>query len=212
MKKILMFFIGVLLIGASCVALMFSGAIYDASNKIQVETKFFQPNNLSDQRPGVPASPSDLGDEKMINLLVAKFINEYFYVVPDVSNIAPNSTRMKTMQQITMPDVFQNWKQGEAQTITKMAQDKKMRTVKLKRLYKPESDALYWVAEYELRTWNEPNNLTEAPIAANGEMFLDFVYEHGIPESIIERGVHKWLGKGYDPITLFKFRVMSIAQ
>lgn len=60
MRKIISFFIGLCILALMFGAIAGAAAIYDTARRIRVETYFFQPNNLSGERVGVPATPADL--------------------------------------------------------------------------------------------------------------------------------------------------------
>ncbi len=213
MKKLIMFFAGLMLLVLTFAALFFAGAIYDTGDKIAVETFFFRPNNLSERRVGALETPAALGESRVIDRLVAKYVNEYFYAIPDAENIARRTRADSALGQMSAPDVFQKWQNGEAIKIQTMADKKYMRLVRIiGAAHKASSDALYWTVNYELQTWTNPNDLSATPEITRGTMYLNLVYEPGIRDSIEQMGIHKYLDAGMDPATLFKFRVNEIAQ
>ncbi len=213
MKKLIMFFAGLMLLMLTFAALFFAGAIYDAGDKVAVETFFFRPNNLSQRRVDALETPAEMGASSVIDRLVAKFATEYFYAIPDMENIARRTSAGSVLSQISSPDVFEKWQNGEALKIQDLADKKAMRLVRIiGAAHKPTPDSVYWTVNYELRTWRTPNDLTAIPEISRGTMYLDLVYEPGIRESIEKIGIHKYLDDGGDPASLFKFRVNEIAQ
>lgn len=213
MKRITLYFFGILTMTLMCAALFVAGAIYDAWNKSVTETYFFQPDNLSSRRPGVPATPADLGDSKMREFLVQKFVTEYFYVWPDDDNIEMRAGKNGVLSLLSSVPVLQYWRENMAPEIQKMSNNRMFRTVTVdtKKIIKPvESD--YWSVEYELKTWDRSNDTNMAPEIQRGKMYLKIAYETGIRDSIIERGIHNVLDAGNDPVVLFKFRVTDIIQ
>lgn len=213
MKKLIMFFAGLMLLVLTFTALFFAGAIYDTGDKVAVETFFFRPNNLSERRVGVLETPDQLGESNVIDRLVAKFVNEYFYAIPDVENIARRTRAGSILYQMSTADVFNKWQNGEALKIQNLADKKSMRLVRIiGAAHKPSADSQYWTVNYELQTWTNPNDLAAQPEITRGTMYLDLVYEPGIRESIEQMGIHKYLDEGGDPAGLFKFRVNEIAQ
>lgn len=194
-----------------CAALFLAGAIYDAWNKSITQIYFFQPDNLSQNRPGVPATPDDVGETKMRDRLIQKFITEYFYVWPGDTDIERRAGGDGALAWLSLTPVLQHWRETMAPEIQQMSNDRMLRTATATKIYKePESN--YWSVEYELRTWREPNNPVIAPEIQNGKMYLQIRYEPGIPGSIIERGIHNVLDAGADPVILFKFGVTDIIQ
>lgn len=212
MKKLIMFLAGLMLLVLMFGALYFTGAIYDAGSRTEIDTFFFQPNNLSSMRVGVPASPEELGESKVRDRLIGKFITEYFYATPDAENIARRTRPGSPMSQMTTATVFNAWQNGEAQVIQELAGKKAMRMATVIGEIRNPVGSKYYEVDYELKTWATPNDLSSHPSVSRGTMFLDITYEPGIRESIREAGIHKYLDDGGDPAALFKFRVNEIAR
>lgn len=213
MKRLTLYLLGILTMMLMCTALFLSGAIYDAWNKSQTETYFFQPDNLSSQRPGVPAGPEDLGESKMRDRLIQKFVTEYFYVWPGDDNIESRAGKYGALNWLSSRNVLAEWLETMAPEIQQMSNNRMFRTatVDTNTIFRPtESD--YWSVEYELKTWTTPNDPNATPEIQRGKMFLQIVYETGIRDSILERGIHSVLDEVSDPVVLFKFRVIDIIQ
>ncbi len=208
-----MFFIGLITLFLTAVGLYTSGAIFDTAKKTSIETFFFQPNNLSSQRPGVPKTAEELGATKIIEMLLGKYISEYFYVTPNAEDIAYRSSNAGTLYNMSSAAVFSDWVQTEGEEIQELSSDKVFRTANIiGDIMPPDSRSVYWTVNYELKTWYTPNNLDEKPVVSRGKMYLDLVYEQGVRDSIIDYGVQKYLSSGGDAAILFKFRVLAIER
>ena len=131
MRKIVTFFLGLLILALMLGAIAGAAAIYDAARNIKIETYFFQPNNLSGRRVGVPATVADLGADKIRQMLVEKYLTEYFYVIPDVANIEARMQSNSTLARMSTPDVFRQWQELEGELILKLAEEGACRTVRL---------------------------------------------------------------------------------
>ena len=218
-KKLITFFAGLVLIALTIAMLFLSSAIYDSANKSNVETYFFQRDLLSEMRPGAPETAMEIGETAMREMLVRKFVNEYFYAIPDIEDIATRTGRNSTLARMSSQRVFGNWLDTVAEEIQAMANKKQMRTVDIDdEIYKP-ADSDYWVVPYVLYTWETPNDMLANPIISHGTLLMDIAYEPGIRETVggktfdvgnyLKRGYNRF-ESGYEPAIIFKFRVNNL--
>ena len=216
MKKLIMFFGGLVLIVLTLAMLFLTSAIYDSANKTTIDTYFFQTNLQSNMRPGAPETPAQIGETAMREMLIRKYVNEYFYVIPDVENIANRTTTKSTIYRMSDRSVFNNWRDTTADEIQVLAEQKKMRTVDIDgEIYKP-MDSDYWVVPYVLYTWESANDMNAMPVITRGTLRMDVLYEPGIRETMggntFDVGKHLKHGynrfeSGYEPAVIFRFRV-----
>lgn len=207
-----MFFAGLALLLLTFVTLYFSGALFDASNKRYIDTFVFQPNDLSVDRISRPIPADQLSEKFIRERLIKKFIVEYFYVTPDVENIAQRTGSHSIMSAMASPEVFKDWKNTEADTIEKLAGAKILRTVSIGDEILKKGD--YWEIYYELKTWEEPNNIDVEPIIHAGIMYIKISFEKGIRNQINGQDfdVQKYLDEGKDPAAIFKFKVIEVRR
>ncbi len=197
-------------------SLFFAGAIFDANNSPDnvIETMFFQPDNNPNRRPGVPALPSDIGQDSLLIKLVDRYITEYFYVTPDTAEVASRigGTTVLGPGRMSSPDVFMAWKDNIAPEIQKMSEDKMLRLVNVKNVDLETVDGDYWRVEYETTTWPKPNDLSVVPISDNGIVYLKIKYEPGLRPTVTVGGesIEKYLESGGDPAVAFKFLVTDV--
>ncbi len=216
MKKLVTILTAGVLMVLGCAVLFTSGAIYDSAQKLTVEPYFFQPDNLSSRRIGVPASPADLGATAMRDRLIRRYVTEYFYAVPVKENVTRRSAKDGTLAALSTAEVFNQWTERALPQIQDLTDDGKLRLVKFSTdprdsgIIKREGSD-YWEVQYELHTWDTPNNLATSPQITRGSVLLKVFEESGIRDSIMESGVHEYLDSGKDPVTLFKFRVTEVA-
>ena len=211
MKKLIGYILGVLLLALVVAMLFFASAVYDTRARESIQTHFFQTNELSVMRPGAPVRESDIGETAMREILIKKYVTEYFYAIPDVENIAVRTQAMSPIARMSTPDVFDKWANSEANVIQSMAQRKMMRTVAIDgEIHKP-ADSDYWIVPYVLYTWETPNDITTKPKATHGTLLMGVRYEPGFRSTI---DVGKILKHNYnnfesqrDPATIFKFGV-----
>ena len=210
MKKLVGFFADIILLALCGAALYLTGAIFDAGRAQVIKPYFFQPNNMSERRPGVPLTAAEIGDSEFLELLVRKYITEYFYAAPDPENIAQRTNSQSTLALMSTAAVFDEWTQGEAQNIQKLADDKSMRTARvIDKIFKP-SGSDYWVVNYELTTWAEPNDFDAAPVVNRGTMYMKIIYEPKMRTTPDMNVLHKYLEDGGDPAAVFQFTVNEI--
>ena len=211
MKKLITFLLGLVLMTAMVGMIVVVAAIHDTASQQTIDSFFFQPGNLSSQRIGVPARIEDLSDEKIREMLVDKFITEYFYVVPDVNNINTRISGTAGLARLVSPELFAQWKATIAPEISDMADAGMMRTARVIEINMPEIGDR-WQITYELHTWTTSNDLSMLPTITRGTMMANLRYEPGFwkDSSGKEMDVGAALERGDDPSTIFKFRVYSV--
>lgn len=178
MKRLFGYIIGLLTLVAVFAMVFVAGGLYDNASKITVEPYFLRTSLTGVSASDVPRSVDEVGQRRLRDWLIQKFVNEYFYVVPDVENIAMRE-QMGNLKAVLyyMSDrrsnVFKNWVNGEAQKIHKMAEDGVLRTVTVfDEIVRPTSDSDYYMVEYELKTWYKPNDIDQVPEITRGRMYI----------------------------------------
>lgn len=215
MNKVVMFLMGIVILVVISAAMFFTGAIFDASNKQSVRTYFFQGNNFSYQRPGLPLSPKQLGESQLFNLLVQKYVTEYFYVLPELADIERRESNVGPLN--TMSNnaaTFNKWKETVAPEIREMAQAGMLRTVSVST---PLKYGDFYQVEFELTTWQYPNDMDEMPTISSGVMQFKVakrlsMTESSLAETNVEmlKQLHARIKEGYDPVGVFNFRVSDV--
>lgn len=219
MKKLITFFSGLVLIALMIAMLFVTSAIYDSAKKTSVDPYFFQTNLQSSMRTGAPETPAQIGETAMREMLIQKYVNEYFYAIPDIENIANRMGKSSPLARMSAPSVFNTWLDTTAEEIQNMAEKKQMRTVYIDgEIFKP-SDSDFWIVPYILYTWESANDMNTAPVITHGILRMNIAYESGIRE-IMDNDtfdVGKYLKRGYnrfesgiEPAVIFRFRVMQL--
>ena len=206
-----MFFSGLMLMALMCGALILTGFIYDTSAKTTIDTYFFQPNDNAIGRPGVPVDDTILGADKMRERLVAKYITEYFYATPDMSDITRRKAGETSLYRMSVRPVFNAWLKNVAPEIEDLAKSRALRTVSLISLTQDQNDK-YWIAEYELKTWQTPNDFATTPVVNRGILYLGINYAPGMRDKMGKKSVEDYLESGGDPAAVFKFIVIDVAS
>ncbi len=211
MKRLLLFFFCLLLLVLMSGAIVLSGFIYDTGQRATTETYFFQPDDNVARRPGVPASPSDLGDVSVRDLLIAKYITEYFYVTPDLSDFERRRAGRTALVRLSTASSYQTWLETSAPEIEKLAGQGVLRTVKMISASQRPNEK-YWEIVYELKTWTVPNDFSVAPTISRGILYLDILYEPGMRTQINNKSINHYLESGGDPAAVFRFKVLDVAS
>jgi hypothetical protein len=213
MKKLITFLSGLLLLLIMFAALCLSGAIYDAGQKMTIDTYFFQPNAYYAHRVGVPDTPDSIGSDAMRNMLIERFITEYFYVIPDVNNIAQRTDpKTSVLRIMARSNVYQEWITKVVPVLKQMAEEKKLRTVAVTNVSAAPDQKNYWIVEYEFVTWEKPNDFSVPPIITNGQLYIQLIYEDGLREMLRKKPVEVALESGIDPAAVFKIRVDAVSS
>ena len=212
MKKVVMFLLGLLLLVLTGVCIYFAGGIFDAGTNQRVYPYFFQPDNLSERRPGVPQTAEYMGDAQFFDLLVRKYVTEYFYAAPDPENIARRMSPLGALARMSATSVFDEWKANQGVVIQNLAAKKSLRTVRIiDKIYQP-NGGQYWVVNYELKTWEKPNDFSVAPVVTRGTMYMDIEYKMGMRTDYPLDTIHNHLESGGELAAVFQFKVNRIIQ
>ena len=210
MNKIVTFLIGVMMLVVIFIAMFFTGAIFDATNRQYVETYFFQANNFSYQRPGMPLSPKQMGDGQLFDLLVQKYVTEYLYVLPDVADIDRRESASGPLNAMSNTNTFDRWRKNIAPEIRKMAESGVLRTVSVGT---PLKYGDFYQVECELTTWQYPNDMDEVPTVTDGVMQFKVAEQLSSITEINEERLnmlHKKINQGRDPVGVFNFGVSDV--
>lgn len=218
MKKTTIVLFTILLVPVMLASLLVSSAIFDTGKKIQVETYFFQPQNNPDGRPGVPASPADLGADKLLQMLIKRYVTEYFYVIPYLADVERriDEDKRPALYLMSGDKVFEDWITNIAPEIQEMAENEMLRLVSVDNIERDPNAEDYWVVTYSLTTWPQPNNFAAMPTTERNVIYMHIMYEPDIRLQITTNmgdkiPVEDILEKNGDPAVAFKFRVLNIS-
>lgn len=211
MRKIISFFIGLCIIALMLGAIAGAAAIYDTARQIRIETYFFQPNNQSGERVGIPATPADLGPDKLRRYLVEKYLSEYFYVIPDSADIEQRMRSNSPLARTSAPDVFYQWQMGEAQRIEELANSGAFRVIQVIGDITKPADSDFWTVQYEMKTWYKPNDMAEEPVITRDVLYMGLSDEY-MMDFRENLDVAKYLEEGGDPAAIFRFGVTAIGR
>ena len=205
-----MFFAGLIMIGLMFAALFLTGLIYDAGNRQSVRAYFFRPDNLSHMRPDYPVTTAQIGDNGMVEMLLEKFVSQYFYVIPDNQDIE-NRIAAGPRRMLASAAVFNQWRDTQVPIIKEIAQDGGMRIASvINEIVYPTNDNQYYIVEYELATWYSPNDMDQLPTITRGRMFIDAANGGFDEYSDLIPDITKYLEAGNDAAPLFKFVVRQV--
>ncbi len=212
MKKLIQFFTGILILCLTGGLLYFSGALFDTSDDVNVNSIIFQPNNLSENRVDIPIPSDQMSEINLRDKLIRNFIFEYFYVLPDANNIGTRAQHNSALSMMTTSDIYNNWKKDVATDIEFMSENKIYRTATVTDEIIPNGD--YLQVNYQLKTWNESNNMNYEPEITNDVMFIKISFEPGIRETYNGNNfdANKYLDSGKNPAAVFRFRVDEIQE
>ncbi len=212
MKRLIGYIIGLVTIFAVFAMIYIAGAIYDTGNKVTVEPYFFRTGLSAVNQTGMPRNLAEVGERRMRDWLIQKFVMEYFYVIPDVENVA-RRTRGNTanIRIMSAANVARAWEQNVVPEIRELASNGARRTVRVfNEIFKPENSN-YWHVDYELKTWYKPNDMGTPPTVTRGTMYIKIedAGTIGRLKSDID-AVQRALKMGIDPAVVFVFRVSDV--
>lgn len=213
MKPTTVFLSGIILIALITMSIFVTGMVFDTGKKIDVETYFFQPGDSQIQRPGKPISPESIGASEMRDLIIKKYVTDYFYVLPDRQDTQNRLDGKTSLRTLSRGAVFAKWQQDTGAKIMEMTEENMLRTVNVLSISQEMTDSSYWRVDFELKTWTTPNDLNTVPETTKHFIYMNIAYEPGfrereyMPNNI---SVEQYLEAGNDPVAVFKFRVDDI--
>ena len=211
MKKLFGYIIGLITIFLVFAMIYVVGAIYDTGNKVTVEPYFFRTGLSAAIQTGVPRTVSEIGERKMRDWLIQKFVTEYFYVVPDVENVAQRTRGNGVIIRMSSSNVSRRWEREVVPEIRELASNGTLRTVRVfNEIFKPKNSD-YWHVDYELKTWYKPNDMNTAPTVTRGTMYIK-IQDAGPIGRLYSNidAVKRALLSGIDPALVFIFRVSDV--
>ncbi|MBO4480657.1 MAG: hypothetical protein J5742_03485 [Alphaproteobacteria bacterium] len=192
-------------------SLYLASAIYETSDKIEIQPYFFRLGLLSTDQIGNPKTLADVQYRKLRDWLAQKFVYEYLYIEPGSENIEQRTIRNginAPLSYMSSPNVFDKWRQITAQDIREEASKGVRRTVTVfDEILTPEASD-YLQVDYETKTWYKPNDMTEIPTVKRGTMYLNVDYTGEIKQPI--DAVQNALRRGIDPAVVFMFYVQDV--
>lgn len=212
MKKLIGYIIGILTIFMVFAMIYIVGAIYDTGNRISIEPYFFRTGLNASNQTSMPRSLKEVGERRVRDWLIQKYVKEYFYVVPDVENVARRIRgKDAIIRRMSAPDVMTRWEHEFVPDIRELASNGVMRTVRVfDEIFKP-VDSDYWHVDYELKTWYKPNDMNTAPTITRGTMYIKIQESDRLGQlySNID-SVQAALIDGIDPALVFVFHVLDV--
>lgn len=215
MKKIVKFLFFVVILLTMFGMIFLTSAIYDTVPKLNVETFFFQSENEYVKRTAEPIKISDFKTEQLRNMLLEKYLIEYFYVVPNEQNIILRQNKQTPLWSMSTPSVFEAWQKNVLPEIKSLAENGVLRMVKLVSIEDTPSDMKkmpYSKVEYELKTWEKPNDLLSPPVVSKGTIFMRIHFLPYMMKTVRGKPVLEYLESGKDPAGVFSFGIADIAN
>ncbi len=219
MRKLVSFLIGLCLLAITFAVVFFTALTYRASERISIKSYIFQTNNSAGLRVGALQDINDISAVDLRNKLIKKYVSEYFRVVPGDSS----TLNRPILKNLSSAYAYNQWLNGEAKDIEKMALNKMFRTVRvmddgIKTIDKP-ADYDYYDAEiaqpifYEIHyfteTWKDSNIMMIEPKPDQGYLYIQARFKPGIDET---KDIKKYLENGENPVGLFMFEVVNIGS
>ncbi|MCL1785569.1 MAG: hypothetical protein FWG39_00255 [Alphaproteobacteria bacterium] len=217
MRKLLFFLSSLTIMALSVGALYFSGRLFDASAKIDIEPYIFQSAEHSSRRLGGPVSLSAMERSNSTYVqerLIAAFVREYFGVIPydgDLDRRAGRNSPLAAMTVGSRTPVFENWKANVKPELAALAEKMKLRRVNVHRGM-PQRQGEYYVVRFDLITYN-PNDMAAAPeILRDREILIRLRYEAGMRTELGGQPFdsRRALESGVPPMIVFKFVVDEV--
>ena len=207
----LIFFIMVLVMIALAGASVFlAGSIFDMTRQIHIEPYVFQPADSSRDRIGRPVPMESLDDQFIFERLVAKFLREYFSVIPDTDDIARRAHPRGNLAAMTIGSqtpVFANWNANVRPELESIAIAGQMRRVSMRDI---NMVGEFYVVRFNLITYN-PNDIDGTPYVQNRELRMRIEYMPGLRTELGGRplDIRRHMREGV-PVVAFQFRVHEV--
>ena len=219
MNKIKSFFVGCMLLIIGFAMIILVALVYRANEQMSIKSYIFQMNNSANQRVGELQDLNDISANDLRNKLIKKYVSEYFKVIPGDTDVM----KRPIIERLSSSNVFNKWKETEAQTITELSDEKIFRIVRVQddgiatiTQQQSESDEqnAYYAVRYHMYTWSEPNKMGLKPKYEQGTIYMEIRFEPGIRETIHGKKLNlkEYLEAGRKPVGLFMFKVINIGN
>ena len=206
MRRLLGYFVGLLIMLGVFASLYLAGAIYDTSDRVVIQPYFLRQGLLATDQVGNPKTLSEVQNKKLKNWLLQKYVHEYLYIDPDDANTEARMTRASPLGYMSTAAVFEKWQKGMGQTILESSAKGIRRTVYVyDEILSDPTNSDYLQVDYETKTWYKPNDMTEVPTVKRGTMYLNVTYTGELKNPI--ENVQNALRNGTDPSVVFVFYV-----
>lgn len=219
MKKFASFLIGLCLLAITFAVVFFTALTYRASERVAIKSYIFQTNNSAGLRVGALQDINDISAIDLRNKLIKKYVSEYFRVVPGDSS----TINRPILKNLSTTYAYNQWLNGEAKNIEKMALNKMFRTVRvmddgIKTIDKPAdhdyyndeiAQSIFYEIHYFTETWKDSNIMMIEPEPAQGYLYIQARFKPGIDET---KDIKKYLEEGENPVGLFMFEVENIGS
>ena len=96
--------------------------------------------------------------------------------------------------------------------IREMKGDMKEAKEKLTNVEKAVDEKNYWIVEYDLITWDKPNDLSVRPTVTPGQVYLNMFCNPGMRTELNGQSIEELLEQGKDPASAFKFGVWTVSS
>ena len=210
MNKLKVLFISFLLVLISLIVVFLCSVLYSASSKRKIAPFIFQPSFLSIDRIETPVDINSVPEDVLLDKLIRNFVIEYFYVIPFSKNIQERILKSSVISSMTSKNIFNSWLDTEAKKIEEMVKNNNYRTVIIKD--KIEKRGEFFEVYFELKTWEESNNLLYKPKIEQGHFLMKIAFEKGFREMRGNKkfNVNEYLDSGGNPASVFKFQVREL--
>lgn len=214
MTKIGRFLLGFLLLLLTFGIVFLASAIYDTAPKVNAEVYFFQAENEYQKRISEPIAISDLSKDELRDVLLEKYLIEYFYAIPEAQNLEKRKNRQTSLYPMSTAKVFNEWLENVFPEISELSARGALRTVRLISATETPTDTRgkpYWKVEYELKTWEKPNDFVAVPVITRGTLFMQISYSNKMMQTVRGQPVLEYLESGKEPVAAFSFGIIDIA-
>jgi hypothetical protein len=219
MRKLVPFLKGLCLLAITFAVVVFTALTYRASERISIKSYIFQTNNSAGLRVGALQDINDISAIDLRNKLIKKYVSEYFRVVPGDSSTLDRPI----LRSLSYDYAYNQWLNGEAKNIEKMAINKQFRTVRvmddgIKAIDKPAdydyygsemAKPIFYEIHYFTETWKDSNIMMIEPETDQGYLYIEAYFKPGIDK---DKDVKEYLESGENPAGLFMFKVVNIGS
>jgi len=221
LKKLVSLLAILILVVATGVIVYLGATLFDISRRLNVSPYFMQSADFSTERVGRPVDIANLSEDFIRDRLMAKFVIEYFYVIPDPNDATARTVAGSPLWFLSSPEVFAEWKNNTAPAIAKMAGNGVLQRVIIKQTAGGSPDIVrsgdFYVVGYDLVTYNQSNALSATPtFLTNQKLYLRILDLPAKQVRTLLNGnpfdVQKFLQDGGDPSGIFKFQVVEVRQ
>jgi hypothetical protein len=208
-KKLFGFLFSVLLILCAIAVAYFAAQMFDMTRRVSVSPQILLTDDVSDNRTSKPIAFDDLPDEFVRDILIRRFMTEYFGVLPGERLMAQTANGI--LRGMASASALEYRAENIELELLELAAARAMRRVTVTGPVVTDGDWLR--VKFDEITWKRPNEIWNPPTLRTGrEVMLRVRFDKSLREIRGDKpfDAGAFMTDGGDPAAVFRFIVEEV--